>query len=171
MARFGTNMARFGTKKATGTRLCYQSTRLKIPADTKKIGTIHAYLLRDNFILSQPMNGQIDFDCHDFFDNTNLCILEISLPEDGSNGRRYEWLLISKENLSIKRMLLRNRDSSSSVQERFFDLGFLKFDTQSGVFIEAAAKDLHHLEHKGCEDIPKDYLYAVNAYLIENLVT
>ncbi|AOM79369.1 hypothetical protein [Pedobacter steynii] len=116
------------------------------------------------------MNRQIDFDCHEFLDNTNLAILEISLPEEDGIERSYEWLLIGKESLHIKRMLLKTRDSSSSVQERFFNLGFLKYNSQSGVFIEATAKDLHHLEHKGCDDIPKEYLSAVNAYLIENLV-
>ncbi|TCC99916.1 hypothetical protein [Pedobacter psychroterrae] len=116
------------------------------------------------------MNGQIDFHCHEFLDNTNLAILEISLQENDGNERRYEWLLIGKENLCIERMLLKTRDSSSSVQERFFDLGFLKYDSQSGVFIEAAAKDLHHLEHKGCDDIPQEYLSAVTGYLTESLV-
>ena len=116
------------------------------------------------------MNGQIDFDCHEFFDNTNLAILEISLAEDDGEKRRYEWLLISKENLSVKKMELKTRDGSSWVQERFFDLGFLKYDSKSGVFIEAEAKDLHHLKHKGCEDIPEAYLSAVNIYLLENLV-
>ena len=116
------------------------------------------------------MNGQITFDCHDFFDNTNLAILEISLSENEDNKRRYEWLLISKENLSVKRMELKTRDGSSWVQERFFDLGFLKYDCKSGIFIEAAAKDLHHLIHLGCEDIPKEYLSAVSDYLMDNLV-
>lgn len=118
------------------------------------------------------MNGQIDFDCHEFFDNTNLAILEISLAEDDGEKRRYEWLLISKENLSVKKMELKTRDGSSWVQERFFDLGFLKYDSKSGVFIEAAAKDLHHLdlEHLGCEDIPKAYLNAVGDYVTDNLV-
>jgi len=125
---------------------------------------------RDIFTFYWSMNGQIDFDCHEFFDNTNLAILEISLQEDEDNKRRYEWLLISKETLSVKKMQLKTRDGSSWVQERFFDLGFLKYDSKSGVFIEAAAKDLHHLEHKGCEDIPKAYLSAVNSYLLENLV-
>ena len=116
------------------------------------------------------MNGQIDFDCHEFFDNTNLGILEISLPEDEGNKRRYEWLLISKETLSVKRMELKTRDGSSWIQERFFDLGFLKYDSDSGVFIEAEAKDTHHLEHLGCQDIPKAYLAAVSAYVMDNLV-
>lgn len=116
------------------------------------------------------MNGQIDFACHEFLDNTNLVILEISLPEGNDDKRRYEWLLINKHSLAIQRMTLKTKDSSSSVQERFFDLGFLKYDTQSGVFIEAAGKDFHHLEHKGCEDVPEEYLLAVNTYLIEYLV-
>lgn len=115
------------------------------------------------------MNRQVDFDCHDFFDNPKRAILEISLPEDDGSKRRYEWLLINKESLCIKRMLLKTRDSSSSVQERFFDLGFFKYDSQSGVFIETAAKDLHHLEHKVGEDIPEEYLSAVTSYLLENL--
>ncbi|HKG06930.1 MAG TPA: hypothetical protein VKB19_10755 [Pedobacter sp.] len=116
------------------------------------------------------MNGQIDFDCHEFLDNTNLAILEISLSENDGNKRRYEWLLISKETLSVKRMELKTRDGSCLVPERFFDLGLLKYDSKTGVFIEAATKDLHHLEHKGCEDIPKAYLSAVSAYLLEYLV-
>lgn len=116
------------------------------------------------------MNGQIDFDCHEFLDNTTLAILEISLAEDDGQKRRYEWLLISKENLSVKRMELKTKDGSSWVQERFFDLGFLKYDSESGVFIESAAMDLHHLEHKGCEEIPKTYLSAVSAYVMEHLV-
>ena len=116
------------------------------------------------------MNGQIDFDCHEFFDNTNLAILEISLSEDDGDKRRYEWLLISKESLSVKRMGLKTRDGSFWVQERFFDLGFLKYDSKSGVFIEAEAKDLHHLLHLGCEDIPKEYLTAVGDYVMDNLV-
>jgi hypothetical protein len=117
------------------------------------------------------MNGQIDFDCHDFFDNTNLAILEISVPGIPGDKRRYQWLLIDKENLFIKRMLLKTTDSSSTVQERFFDLGFLKYSSGSGVFIQAAAKDLHHLEHKGCDTIPEEYLSAVRAYLLDNSQT
>lgn len=111
------------------------------------------------------MNGQIDFDCHDFFDNMSLCILEISLLTGDSEKRLYKWLIINKSNLSIKPMLLKTRDGSAAVQERFFDMGFLKYDAVSGVFIEAAAKDVHHLEHKGCEEIPSDYLSAIKAYL------
>ncbi|HKG07561.1 MAG TPA: hypothetical protein VKB19_13920 [Pedobacter sp.] len=35
------------------------------------------------------MNGQIDFDCREFLDNTNLAILEISLSEnDGDMKHR-----------------------------------------------------------------------------------
>ncbi|SMC57567.1 hypothetical protein [Pedobacter nyackensis] len=116
------------------------------------------------------MNGQTNFDCHDFFDNTNLCILEISLSDENDEQTHYEWLLINKGNLSIKKMLLKTQDSSSSIQERFFDLGFLKYEVASGVFIEAAAKDLHHLEHKNCEDIPQYYLTAVNNYLSANMI-
>lgn len=116
------------------------------------------------------MNGQIDFDCHDFFDNDTLCILEISLANRDAGNRNYKWLLINKLNLSVKPMSLKNRDGSSSVQERFFDLGFLKYDAASGVFIEAVAQDVHRLEHKGCEEIPADYISAIKKYLHNNLV-
>lgn len=116
------------------------------------------------------MTGQIDFDCHDFFDNTNLCIMEISVTDVDAHKRRYEWLLIDKSNLSIKPMSLKTRDGSASVQERFFDLGFLKYDATSGVFIETVDKDVHPLEHKGCEEIPSDYISAVTKYLHKNLV-
>ncbi|WP_316813786.1 hypothetical protein [Pedobacter heparinus] len=116
------------------------------------------------------MNGLPDFDCHDFFENTNLCILEISTYKGTTGERKYKWLLINKLTLSVKIMLLKNQDNSSVVHERFFDLGFLKYKGNSGVFIEADAKDLHHLEHKGCENIPQHYLTAVSKYLNANLV-
>jgi len=67
------------------------------------------------------MNGH--FDCHEFFDNTNLALLEIFLADD-SNNRRYEGLLISKEDLYVKGMELKVTGGSSWIQERFFDLGF-----------------------------------------------
>lgn len=111
------------------------------------------------------MTGQKDFECHDFFDNTNLCILQISWVDHTTQEKRLEWLLVTKITASIKKMQLRNSDASRAVQERYFDLGFLKYGGSSGVFIESAAKDLHHLAHKACEDIPTDYLLAIRAYL------
>lgn len=111
------------------------------------------------------MNGQTGFDCHDFFDNSTLCILEISTIDSTTKQKCFEWLLIKKANLSVKKMELKTRDSSSDVQERYFDLGFLKYDGPNGIFIEAAAEDLHPLEHKGCKDIPQAYLLAISSYL------
>jgi len=73
----------------------------------------------------------------------------------------HQWLLISKSDLSVKALNLKAQDSSSSVQERFFDLGYLKYDFHSGVLIEVAHQGLHPLEHRDYTNVPETYLKLV----------
>lgn len=81
---------------------------------------------------------QKNFDCRYFLDNHNLCFLEVATPVFGSEVhlKSYEWLLIYKADQSIKMLSLKFRDESTEVQERYFNLGFLKFSPREGVFIE-----------------------------------
>lgn len=76
-----------------------------------------------------------------------------------------QWLLIHKRQLNVRQLQLKSRDDSSSVHERYFDLGYLKFDAQAGVFIQQQSNELHQLINSNCEGIPEQLLIAVEAYL------
>ncbi|RZK82394.1 MAG: hypothetical protein EOO92_01890 [Pedobacter sp.] len=121
----------------------------------------------DNLPYLKAMNRSISFNCHAFFDNNTLCILEISVSSDKftAQEQHYRWLLINKKNLSVRPLDLKSSDSSPSVQERFFDLGYLKYDSETGIFIEVSATELHPLENKNCDKVPTEYLQAVENYL------
>jgi hypothetical protein len=113
------------------------------------------------------MNPSNRFDCHSYLDNTTLAILEISTKVNFSDptSKSYHWLLINKSTLQVKVLQLHSRDDSTYVQERFFDIGYLKYDANTGVFIPQNSQELHPLENLTCNDIPKILLKAVENYL------
>ena len=113
------------------------------------------------------MTRPISFNCHAFLDNDTLCILEISLQHKSrSEEHQYHWLIVNKNDLTVRPLKLKSTDSSPSVKERFFDLGYLKYDATTGVFIEVSATEFHPLENKNCNQVPDAYLNVVESYLI-----
>lgn len=102
---------------------------------------------------------RVNFECLYFLDNTNLCIIEIKKEQN------YHWLLINKESLNIKPLEFKSMDASGQVAERFFDLGYLKFNPTAGVFIEKFNSGQHPLCNKNCEEVPDVYLNAIASFL------
>jgi hypothetical protein len=96
-------------------------------------------------------------------DNTSLCILEISLnlAASSSLNRSFHWLLINKQELSVRELRLKSRDDSSWVQERFFDIGYLKYNSSEGIFIPAGNHEMHPLSLQDCSQVPEKYVNAV----------
>jgi hypothetical protein len=107
--------------------------------------------------------SQYSFNCHAFLDNTSLCILEISInvATGSSVNSSFHWLLIHKQDLSVRELRLKSRDDSNWVQERFFDIGYLKYNASEGIFIPAGNQQMHPLALQECSDIPAAYLNAV----------
>ena len=110
---------------------------------------------------------QKSFDCLCFLDNQNICIMQISRPVKTAVGyqKNDEWLLLQKTDMSIKSMSLKSRDDSYEVQERYFNLGYLKYNPKEGIFIEMANTGQHPLQTRDCEIIPAPYLNAVKNYM------
>ena len=110
---------------------------------------------------------RVNFECLYFLDNNDLCIIEIKkyVTDDASAAQRYQWLLINKKSLIIKPLQFRSMDASGDLAERFFDLGYLKFDPKSGVFIEKFNSGQHSLCNKTCEEVPDEYLNAIAGFL------
>ncbi len=110
---------------------------------------------------------QKSFDCLCFLDNNNLCIFEIARPVQSAPayGKSYEWLLLQKSDMSISSLSLKSRDDSFYVQERYFNLGYLKYNQHDGIFIERSNTGQHPLENRECTGIPENYLQVVEDYL------
>jgi len=102
------------------------------------------------------------FDCLFFLDNTSLCIVEVKWE------RSVQWLLIDKGNLHIQPLTFKSMDTSDLVEERFFDLGYLKFDPVQGIFIEKFNSAQHHLANKSKEDLPAQFKQAIAEFLENN---
>lgn len=113
------------------------------------------------------MNKPTSFDCHSFLDNHIFAIVEISTknPLTHTNGKSYHWLLVHKVQLTVRELQLKSRDDSDAVHERYFDMGYLKFDSSNGVFIVQENHELHPLSNLSCQDIPSVLLEAVENYL------
>lgn len=101
----------------------------------------------------------VPFKCQFFLDSDALCVMEIKWEH------HFQWLLINKVTLAIQPLKFRSMDTSDQVEERFFDLGYLKFDLSQGVFIEKFNSGQHTLENRGNKDVPHKYIEAVSAYL------
>ena len=117
-------------------------------------------------ILNQKMNT-LNFNCHSFLDNRTISLLEISIKDHSTHAPTiiFHWLLINKQSLKVTTLQLKSRDDSDSIQERFFDLGYLKYDASTGVFISQQTNELHPLDNTSCHHVPDPLLQAVESYL------
>ncbi|TKC06556.1 hypothetical protein FA048_15205 [Pedobacter polaris] len=67
----------------------------------------------------------------------------------------FVWLKISKDQQQVISLKLNFLDSSYAIEERFFEEGYLKFNTKSGVFIEKfnlsqheyQVREINHVSH------------------------
>ncbi|MHA4895997.1 hypothetical protein ACXZ1K_14690 [Pedobacter sp. PWIIR3] len=100
-----------------------------------------------------------EFECLCFLDNSSLCILEIKHQE------KFVWLLLNKLTLTVKQMNFGSIDHHGDIVERYFDLGYLKYDPSSGVFIEKYNSGQHPLENKNCSEVPEIYLNSIAEFL------
>ena len=111
------------------------------------------------------------FTCIYFLENTDTYILEIKrndLPQDEDVSKIYQWMRVSKDFQQASPLTFRSMDSSLEVEERYFEEGFLKFNRNSGTFIEKYNSAQHSLEAKSNADVPQDLMEAINNYLSKN---
>jgi hypothetical protein len=110
----------------------------------------------------------INFECLYFLDTRQLCIIEVkltNLPANAEKKDQYQWLLINKTGLDVKELQFKSMDSSHEIEERFFDLGYLKFNTQKGVYISKEPSAQHLLENVSCEEVPTGMMEVIARHL------
>jgi hypothetical protein len=79
--------------------------------------------------------------------------------------KRLERIVINKTGLDVKELEFKSMNSSNQIEERFFDLGYLKFDTQKGVYISKEPTTPYALENNNPEQVPTQIMEATTWYL------
>ncbi|MNL12752.1 hypothetical protein D3C87_1336270 [compost metagenome] len=111
---------------------------------------------------------QPDFTCLYFLENEKHVVLEIKrydLAENADIADVYLWLVIDKKARQITRLTFRSMDSSGEVQERFFEQGYLKFNSHTGTYIEKFNSGQHQLENKTGQALPAEIIETLSSYL------
>jgi hypothetical protein len=97
-----------------------------------------------------------------------LSILEIKqtdLPIDAPKSDIYKWLSYDKLTNKVVQLIFNSSDSSEDIQERYFEQGYLKFNRQSGTFIEKFNSAQHKLINVGSEINSSSLLTAIEDFL------
>jgi len=108
------------------------------------------------------------FKCLYLLENETHIILEIKrtdLPADADLSDVYKWLFIDKNGLSINQLWFCSADSSGDLEERYFEQGYLKFDSVQGVFIEKFNSAQHQMINKNSSGLSDHLLRAILEYL------
>jgi hypothetical protein len=113
----------------------------------------------------------INFECLYFLDSPQLCIIEISATDLLAEIQdHYQWLLINKLTLGVKELQFKAMDASHEIEERFFDLGYLKFGKEKGVYISKEPSVQYPLQNTNCDAIPGDIMEAIARHLNGNSI-
>ncbi|WP_448104350.1 hypothetical protein [Pedobacter panaciterrae] len=108
------------------------------------------------------------FTCLYYLENDSDCLLEVKrndLPANADIADIFRWLYINKQTFEISPLVFRSMDSSGEVQERFFDQGYLKFNDQTGTYIEKFNSAQHQLENKTGLAISDELQHIITRYL------
>jgi hypothetical protein len=108
------------------------------------------------------------FNCLYLLESPLLQILEISrtdLLDTAALNERFRWLKIERESGRINKLSFRSMDSAGEVEERYFEEGFLKFNSTIGTFIEKFNSAQHHLERRKNMEISSSLRQAVSEHL------
>lgn len=107
------------------------------------------------------------FVCLYVLENSDQYILEIKrsdLIDTAPAAERFRWMKIDRQNNQTTDLTFRSMDAAGEVEERYFEQGFLKFNKETGTFIEKFNSPQHQLHRIGNE-IPKELERIITAYL------
>ncbi|WP_316786771.1 hypothetical protein [Pedobacter frigiditerrae] len=115
---------------------------------------------------SEIIQGHIcSFSYQYFFENPAFYFLEIRNYKDEFTSNNYQWFMIQKSNLKVTALNLRFVDSSTMVEERFFEEGYLKFNSTSATYIEKYNSAQHSLIQIPSAAIPASVHQAVANFI------
>lgn len=102
------------------------------------------------------------------FENAEIVILEIQrmdLTATADASELYHWLFLDKLSGSLLKLWFRSMDTSTEVQERYFEQGYLKFNSVEATYIEKYNSAQHKLTNFSQRPISDEIKSIVNDYL------
>lgn len=114
-----------------------------------------------------------NFQCLYFLENFYLQIIEVKrtdLAEDAELADKFKWLMVEKETMRITPFNFKSMDSSGEIEERYFDEGYLKFNSLIGTFIEKYNSAQHPLNRLTDFKLSSALENAISAFLTHSLV-
>lgn len=108
------------------------------------------------------------FECLYLLENSYMQIIEVksmAIQKNADPSQRFKWLRVEKESLEISKLDFASMDSSGEIEERYFDQGYLKFNTTTGTFIEKYNSAQHPLDRRIDFRIPTALENAISEFL------
>jgi len=104
---------------------------------------------------------------NNLFENTNTLLIELNvydlpIPEEASTSSY--WLLYDKISEGMIKLWLRSVDSSSEIEERYFEQGYLKFNKMEGTYIEKFNSAQHKLSKRSELQISQQMINLIEGY-------
>jgi hypothetical protein len=109
-----------------------------------------------------------NFECLYLLSNHDLHIIEVKrldLPDQASTSEKFHWLKINGRNFEITPLTFISMDSTETIEERYFEEGYLKFNEQNGTFIEKYNSAQHSLQRCDADHKNKNIHQAIAAFL------
>lgn len=98
------------------------------------------------------------FDFIYLLDSEEFYLVEIKrndLGDYAAISEKFQWLKVSKLSQLSSKLTFRSMDSSQEIEERYFEEGFLKFNSDKGTFIEKYNSAQHLLVNRSSEQLPE----------------
>lgn len=102
------------------------------------------------------------------FENTDTLLIELNgfdLPPSLEVSTDNYWLLYDKISQAMIKLWLRSIDSSSEIEERYFEQGYLKFNKMEATYIEKFNSAQHKLYRKSELQINEKMIDMIQGYL------
>ena len=104
---------------------------------------------------------------NNLFENTDTLLIELSgvdLPLFQESSMASHWLLYDKISEGMIKLWLRSVDSSSEIEERYFEQGYLKFNKIEATYIEKFNSAQHKLYRKSEQQVSQQMINLIEGY-------
>lgn len=102
------------------------------------------------------------------FENPDLIIIKLKLAESpllANSWDAFHWLYFDKLSQSLVKLWFHSSDSSSEIEERYFEQGYLKFSKTEATFIEKFNSSQHKLVNYSVRAVNSEVQALIEEYL------
>jgi len=112
-----------------------------------------------------------NFKCLFFLENDGLQLVEVKhtdLDENAEASEIFKWLRIDSSTNEVSQLIFSTMDSSGEIEERYFEEGYLKFNSKTGTFIEKFNSAQHALVRRDELQLPVHLQNLIETFIESN---